>query len=141
MNTATKTAAKKEIKPNGRNNQTAQVNKKIDREPGKSTPVEETKPVEKKTPVIPIVPELTVEQKIQKVSNDLIEKRNKLLDAGNKLESFDLKRENHSTNIELSDGNGNLFSTYNPDAVKTFIAATKAQIASELASVEEKIQF
>ena len=47
MNTATKTAAKKEIKPNGRNNQNTKVDKKIDRKHEKTTPVEETKPVNK----------------------------------------------------------------------------------------------
>ena len=135
--TATEKVAKKEVKPNGRNNQSATVNKKVDRK------AEKELPAEKEVPVRKIAPELTVDQKIQKVSDltDLIEKRSRLLDAQTKLNSFDLKREDSSTNIELADGQGNLFSTYNPSAIKGFISATQTQIAQELEAVEDKIRF
>ena len=135
--TTTEKVAKKEVKPNGRNNQSATVNKKVDRK------AEKELPAKKEVPVRKIAQELTVDQKIQKVSDltDLIEKRSRLLDAQTKLNSFDLKREDSSTNIELADGRGNLFSTYNPSAIKGFISATQTQIAMELEVVEEKIQF
>jgi hypothetical protein len=64
-----------------------------------------------------------------------------LKESLNKLNSFDLKREDHSTSIELADFSGNRFRTSNTVAVEAFIESTKAVIQKELDSVENKIQF
>jgi hypothetical protein len=100
-------------------------------------------------PALQIEPEklepktLSIEEKLQKLEdlNDLVEKRNRLKASLSKMNSFNLKREDHSTYISLQDNSGNRFQTSNTKAVESFIELTRDAIQRELDMVENKIQF
>jgi len=104
-------------------------------------PVERKRSPENKLTVQPNA--LTIDEKLNKLNdlNDLVAKRNRLKGSQDKLKSFNLKKEDHSTSIELSDHDGNRFSTSNTAAVESFIRSTNEVIQKELDAVEAKIQF
>ncbi len=142
MNT-TKELVKKSKENSGNGKQKAAV-KKVDRKEEKKPLLKiEAAVIEKKPEPTPEVKVLSIDEKLQKLDdlNDLVEKRYRLKESSNKLNSFDLKRESHSTGITLTDGSGNRFQTTNTKAVETFIEMTKQAIQLELDKVEEKIQF
>ena len=87
--------------------------------------------------------DLSIEQKIQKVAdlNDLISKRNRFLDAKLKLNSFNLKREESTTRITISDSENNTFMTSHTDAIEKILSVLNASIEKGLADVEAKITF
>lgn len=137
MNETKELVRKENVATNGKDK------KLVDRkQPGQPKPEEKTDVVVK-TEVVEQKVELTIEDKIQKLDdlNNLVEKRNRLKESANKLKSFDLKREAHSTEITLTDESGNRFKTSNTKAVESFIRMTEQVIFEELTSVESKIQF
>jgi hypothetical protein len=87
--------------------------------------------------------QLSIDEKIQKVSdlNDLIAKRNRFLESKSKLNSFNLKREDSTTKISISDLDGNSFITSQSDAIDKILSTLKNTIDEALAEVEAKIQF
>ncbi len=97
----------------------------------------------KPTRELPKDPQLTIDQKIQKVSdlNALIAKRNRFLDAGTKLNSFNLKREDSITRITIQDQEGNQFVTSQTDAIEKILAVLSDSISKGLNETEAKIEF
>ena len=137
MNKNDKTVAElnaktKEEKGNGKDQ------KKVDRKP--ESKKDERKVIQK---IEPEVKPLSIEERLNRLNdlNDLVSKRNRLKESSTKLNSFDLKRENHSTEIMLTDEAGNRFQTSNTRAVDAFIQSTKETIEIELLKVEALIQF
>jgi hypothetical protein len=110
--------------------------------------VEETKKVEKpivETPkVIPApLPELSLEQKIEKVENlkILIEKREILEDSRKKLNSFVVGSPQFGENIKLTDENGNTFQTSNTEVLTKIITSIKDTLIEKIAEIETQIKF
>lgn len=141
MNNTVKDLSKETKKSSGNGKE---QKKPVDRKPvsGKD---EAKKPGFKIEPeVVKLEPKpLTMDEKLQKLTdlNDLVEKRGRLTVSKSKLNSFDLKKEDHSTSITLRDQSGNMFVTSNTAAVNAFISSTRQVIQDELDNVENKIQF
>jgi hypothetical protein len=87
--------------------------------------------------------ELTVDEKIQRVNdlNDLIAKRTRFLESRSKLNSFNLKREDATTKITLTDQEGNSFVTSHTDAIGQVLEILKRSIEKGLTETVSKIQF
>ncbi len=108
-----------------------------------------TKAAEVKTTRLPdAIPQpkpkdLTLEERIRKVQDltDLIEKRNRFLDAKLKLNSFNLKREETTTKVTISDQQGNQFMTSHTEAIGKILEVLKESIGKGMAETEAKIQF
>lgn len=129
-NDSTTTAAQTTSKSNGSNRNTADV--KLDRKPTKELPAAETKKQE-----------LSIDEKIQRVQdlNDLIAKRNRFMTAKTKLNSFNLKREETTTNIVIQDQEGNQFATSHTESIEKILQVLSESINAGLAATEAKIQF
>ncbi len=107
--------------------------------------VEETKKVEKlvELPKPIIVPELSLEQKIEKVENlkILIEKREILEDSRKKLNSFVVGSPQFGESIKLTDENDNVFQTSNTEVFTKVIATIKETLIEKIAEIETEIKF
>jgi hypothetical protein len=108
--------------------------------------VEETKKVERpivKTPKPVIIPELSLEQKIEKVENlkILIEKREILEDSRKKLNSFVVGSPQFGENIKLTDENGNTFQTSNTEVLTKVITTIKDTLIEKISEIEIQIKF
>ncbi len=106
---------------------------------------EETKKIEKLVePAKPvIVPELSLEQKIEKVENlkILIEKREILEDSRKKLNSFVVGSPQFGESIKLTDENDNVFQTSNTEVFTKVIATIKETLIEKIAEIENEIKF
>ena len=113
---------------------------------GNRTKVEEIKKVEKtiielSKPVI--VPELTLEQKIEKVENlsILIEKREILEESRKKLNAFVVGSPQFGESIKLTDESGNTFNTSNTEVFTKVITTIKETLIEKIKEIETEIQF
>ena len=97
--------------------------------------------VESPKPVV--VPELTLEQKIEKVENlkILIEKREILETSRKKLNAFVIGSPQFGENIKLTDENGNTFITSNTEVFTNVIAVIKTTLIEKIKEIEIDIQF
>ena len=91
----------------------------------------------------PVVVELTLDQKIEKVENlkTLIEKRELLEASRKKLNSFVVGTNQFSESIILSDENGNSFKTSNTEVFTKVVETIKSTLVSKIAEIEEQIKF
>jgi len=107
------------------------------------TPIE--KPIEEVKQVIVEVPkpQLTLDQKIEKVENlkTLIEKREKLEQSRKKLQAFVIGTSNFNENIVLTDESGNKFSTSNTEVFANVIETINKTLVSKIAEIEKQIEF
>ena len=89
------------------------------------------------------VPELTLEQKIEKVETlkMLIEKREILEDSRKKLNSFVIGSPQFGESIKLTDENGNSFQTSNTEVLTKVIATIKETLIEKIAEIEKEIKF
>lgn len=99
--------------------------------------VEAVKPVE-----IP-VPELTLEQKIEKVENlkTLIEKREILEQSRKKLNSFVVGANQFNEAIKLTDENGNSFQTSNTEVFAKVVDTINSTLIEKIKEIELQINF
>ena len=95
------------------------------------------------TPKPVIVPELSLEQKIEKVENlkILIEKREILEDSRKKLNSFVVGSPQFGESIKLTDENDNVFQTSNTEVFTKVIATIKETLIEKIAEIETEIKF
>ena len=133
-----KTEIKEEVKKDTSSVQTPTI--------GNSPKVEEIKKVEKPIVELPkpvIVPELSLEQKIEKVENlkILIEKREILEDSRKKLNSFVVGSPQFGESIKLTDENDNVFQTSNTEVFTKVIATIKETLIEKIAEIEKEIKF
>ena len=94
-------------------------------------------------PVPAIVPELTLEQKIEKVENLklLIEKREILEDSRKKLNAFVIGSPQFGESIKITDEHGNTFQTSNTEVLTKVIATIKDSLVEKIKEIETDIQF
>jgi hypothetical protein len=105
---------------------------------------EQQKPiVETPVPTPPPVPELTLEQKIEKVENLklLIEKREILEESRKKLNAFVIGSPNFGENIKLTDEEGNTFQTSNTEVFTKVVATIKETLIEKIKEIETEIKF
>ena len=121
-------------------NQTTAQKVEVKTEP---TPIE--KPIEEVKQIIVEVPkpQLTLDQKIEKVENlkTLIEKREKLEQSRKKLQAFIIGTNNFNENIVLTDENGNKFSTSNTEVFANVVETINKTLVSKIAEIEKQIEF
>ena len=111
-----------------------------------SPKVEEIKKVEKPIIELPkpvIVPELSLEQKIEKVENlkILIEKREILEESRKKLNAFVVGSPQFGESIKLTDENDNVFQTSNTEVFTKVIDTIKVTLIEKIKEIEEQINF
>ena len=113
------------------------VEKKIGTE--KKEEVKKTSSIETPAPV----PELSLEQKIEKVENlkILIEKREILEDSRKKLNAFVIGSPQFGENIKLTDEHGNTFQTSNTEVLSKVIATIKDTLVEKIKEIETEIKF
>ena len=89
------------------------------------------------------IPELKLEQKIEKVETlkMLIEKREILEDSRKKLNSFVIGSPQFGESIKLTDENGNSFQTSNTEVLTKVIATIKETLIEKIAEIEKEIKF
>lgn len=105
--------------------------------------------VKNQEPVINVViveaePELTLEQKIQKVEDlsMLIDKFRKLRESKRNLETFKLSSDGFSNQVMLRDVNtGHEFKTYHSVVIGRVLDVIKSSLDEKIAEIEEKIRF
>ena len=125
----------------------AEIKEEVKNTKSVETPkVEETKKVEKTIIELPkpvIVPELSLEQKIEKVENlkILIEKREILEDSRKKLNSFVVGSPQFGESIKLTDENDNVFQTSNTEVFTKVIDTIKVTLIEKIKEIEEQINF
>ncbi|MDD2636999.1 MAG: hypothetical protein PHW82_16015 [Bacteroidales bacterium] len=146
-------------KPNGKATQkeVAGTNEKNAIIIAKTKQVEKVKPTEQEKPEVktvePIVkavepvviakPQLSLEQKIEKIENlkTLIEKREKLEASRKKLTSFVVGTNQFNENIVLTDENGNNFKTSNTEVFTKVVETINNTLISKITEIEEQIEF
>jgi len=125
----------------------AEIKEEVKNTKSVETPkVGETKKVEKTIIELPkpvIVPELSLEQKIEKVENlkILIEKREILEDSRKKLNSFVVGSPQFGESIKLTDENDNVFQTSNTEVFTKVIDTIKVTLIEKIKEIEEQINF
>lgn len=72
--------------------------------------------------------------------NSLFSKREKLLEAKEKLVRFDLSTDSHSLSVRFSDDTGNNFSTGNRDVIQKLMKTVQENITSSLVEVDIQIR-
>ena len=95
------------------------------------------------TPTLTPIPELSLEQKIEKVENLklLIEKREILEDSRKKLNAFVIGSPQFGENIKLTDEHENTFQTSNTEVLTKVIATIKETLIEKIAEIEKDINF
>lgn len=110
----------------------------------------EVKTVETVEPIVKVVepvviakPQLSLEQKIEKIENlkTLIEKREKLEASRKKLTSFVVGANQFSECIVLTDENGNTFKTSNTEVFTKVVETINNTLVSKITEIEEQIEF
>ncbi len=107
-------------------------------------PIEEVKPIVEKVELsAPPKPELTLDQKIEKIENlkTLIEKREKLEASRKKLNSFIIGSNNFNESIVLTDEHGNTFKASNSEVFAKVIDVINETLVEKITEVEEQIEF
>ncbi len=124
------------------------VEKKADNEVkdnAEKTPIVDTSKEVKKVsvPTPPPVPELTLEQKIEKVETlkMLIEKREILEESRKKLNAFVIGSPQFGESIKLTDEHGNTFQTSNTEVLTKVIATIKETLVEKIKEIEKNIKF
>lgn len=94
-------------------------------------------------PVEPPKPQLSLEQKIEKIENlkTLIEKRERLEASRKKLTSFVVGANQFSENIVLTDENGNTFKTSNTEVFTKVVETINNTLVSKITEIEQQIEF
>ena len=107
----------------------------------KTSSVQTPKVVSVPTP--PPTPQLTLEQKIEKVENlkMLIEKREILEDSRKKLNAFVIGSPQFGESIKLTDEHGNTFQTSNTEVLTKVIATIKDTLVEKIKEIEKDINF
>ena len=108
------------------------------------TPVKEVdKKLEKVELLLPPKPEMSLEQKIEKIENlkTLIEKRELLESSRKKLGSFVIGANQFSENIVLTDENGNKFQTSNSEVVSKVVKSINETLVEKISEIEKQIEF
>ncbi|MDD2636953.1 MAG: hypothetical protein PHW82_15780 [Bacteroidales bacterium] len=106
--------------------------------------VETVEPIVKAVePVVIAKPQLSLEQKIEKIENlkTLIEKREKLEASRKKLTSFVVGTNQFNENIVLTDENGNNFKTSNTEVFTKVVETINNTLISKITEIEEQIEF
>jgi len=89
-------------------------------------------------------PELSLEQKIQKVEDltTLIDKLRKLKETQRNLQTFRLAGDGYSNFLQLRDLNNNQeFKTYNASVIEEVLSVVKHSLAEKIAEIEAQIKF
>jgi hypothetical protein len=118
----------------------------------KIEPVEEIAPmmvVRNEEPVVEIPapapkPELTLEQKINKVEDlsTVIEKWRKLIESRRNLQSFKLANDGMSNHLRLVDQvTGMEFKTHNTAVIETVLNVIRQTLDAKISDVEDQIRF
>jgi len=104
---------------------------------------EKKEEVKKASSINTPIPELTLEQKIEKVENLklLIEKREILEDSRKKLNAFVIGSPQFGENIKLTDEHGNTFQTSNTEVLTKVIATIKDTLVEKIKEIETEIKF
>lgn len=94
-------------------------------------------------PVATPEPQLTLEQKIEKIENlkILIGKREVLETSRKKLNSFVVGANQFSENIVLTDENGNTFRTSNSEVFANVVKTINETLVSKITEIEQQIEF
>lgn len=121
------------------NGTTAEIIKPEDRRE-KINGKQQEKP-EQKAPVTD--PVLSLDEKIALVENlkVTIEKREKLIDARKKLNSFVIGSHQFSENIVLTDGQGNTFKTSNTEVFGSVVEVIRQTLDDKIKDLEKEIKF
>ena len=103
-------------------------------------------PFPKPEPVIapPPIPELTLEQKINKVEDlsTVIEKWRKLIESRRNLQSFKLANDGMSNHLRLVDQvTGMEFKTHNTAVIETVLNVIRQTLDGKISDVEDQIKF
>ncbi|MGA2823302.1 MAG: hypothetical protein ABSE72_07220 [Bacteroidales bacterium] len=95
----------------------------------------ETKPEDPK--------DLTLEQKIHKVENLqlVVTKRNKLVNTRQELDRFQVSSNDFNCKMQLSDSDGNTFTTNFTPGIKKVIEFLKLSFDQSISDVEKQIKF
>jgi hypothetical protein len=96
------------------------------------------------TTVIEQEPELTLEQKINKVEDlsMLIDKWHKLIDSRRNLQTFKLSTDGMSNNLKLIDTtSGHEFKTYNSAVISRVLDVIRQTLDERISEVEAQIKF
>lgn len=103
----------------------------------------EMKPTEQVKPAETPKPELTLEQKIEKVQNlkTLIEKREKLEESRKKLSSFVVGTNQFNESIVLTGENGNTFKTSNSEVFAKVVQTINTTLVEKIQEIEQQIEF
>ena len=94
--------------------------------------------------VIEAEPELTLEQKINKVEDlsMLIDKWRKLIDSRRNLQTFKLSTDGMSNNLRLVDTtSGHEFKTYNSAVISRVLEVIRLTLDERISEVEAQIRF
>jgi len=106
--------------------------------------VKPTEAVEKTVEFVePPKPQLTLEQKIEKIENlkTLIEKREKLEACRKKLSSFVVGANQFSENIVLTDETGITFKTSNSEVFTKVVETINNTLVTKISEIEQQINF
>jgi hypothetical protein len=106
-------------------------------------PKTETKEEVKQEPKTEIPKPLTIQEKIDKLTNlnILAEKREKLIETKRNLNTFKLSADGFTNSLDLRDGNGNSFKTSNSEVIKEVINLLSSTVDCKLLEVEREIEF
>ena len=109
------------------------------------TVVKNQEPSVQPVPSVPTQePELSLEQKIQKVEDltTLIDKLRKLKETQRNLQTFRLAGDGYSNFLQLRDLNNNQeFKTYNASVIEEVLSVVKHSLSEKIAEIEAQIKF
>lgn len=95
-------------------------------------------------PEVEVVPELSLEEKIQKLEdlNILVDRRRKLLDSRRSLQTFKISADGLSNQLVLHDMTSHSeFKTYNAALISRVMEVMRETVEEKLAEVEAQIRF
>ena len=95
-------------------------------------------------PEVEVVPELSLEEKIQKLEdlNILVDRRRKLLDSRRSLQTFKISADGLSNQLVLHDMTSHSeFKTYNAALISRVMEVMRETVEEKLAEVEAQIKF
>jgi hypothetical protein len=109
-----------------------------------SIPGAEKKVEEIKLPAAaPVVRELTLQEKINKIENLqlIVEKRERLVSTRSELEKFQTSSNDFNCTLRLNDSDGNVFTTSFTPGVKKVVEFLKGSFDSSITAIEDNIKF
>jgi hypothetical protein len=91
----------------------------------------------------PVVRELTLQEKINKIENLqlIVEKRERLVSTRSELEKFQTSSNDFNCTLRLNDSDGNVFTTSFTPGVKKVVEFLKGSFDSSITAIEENIRF